>query len=205
VGVRCGVRAEEIVGDEQAAGIRLADGETIAAELVLISTGVRSNSYLARKSGLDVDKGVLVDDTMATSDPHIYAAGDVTEHRGVVYGIWPASYAQGVVAGVNAAGGSSQFPGLPPSHRLKVQGIDLFSIGTFQPPDASYCVVEDKAADTYLRLVVHDGKLVGANLFGDTALAGAVKTYVEQGTQLAEQHELLARFKQFADLCKNLD
>jgi len=198
--VRCGVRAKEIVGDEEARGIRLEGDEIIDADLVLLSTGVRPNSYLARTAGLDVSRGVIVDDAMTSSDPHIYAAGDVAEHRGVVYGIWPASYAQGLVAGTNAAGGGRQFPGLPPSHRLKVQGIDLFSIGEFEPSDGSYAVVERRDGPSYLRLAFHDGRLVGANLFGDTALAGPIKTYVEQGTQIVEQHELLGRFDEVAAL-----
>jgi nitrite reductase (NADH) large subunit len=196
IDVRCDVKLEEILGDEDVAELRLADGVELPAEMVVLAVGVRPNSYLARQSGLDVGKGVLVDDRMQTSDPRILAAGDVTEHRGVVYGLWPSAYAQGAVAGVNAAGGGSvEFPGLPVSNRLKVLDVDLFSIGDFEPRDGSYRVVEQQADGIYRRLVCRDGQLVGANLYGDTSLSGVIKTAVEEGTQLSElPASLLDRF-----------
>jgi nitrite reductase (NADH) large subunit len=110
-----------------------------------------------------------------------------------VYGLWPHAYAQGVIAGANAAGAELEFRGLPPSNRLKVLGLDLFSIGQFLPLDASYQVFEQQQAETYLRFVARDGQLVGANLLGDTTLAGSLKTWIEAGTQLAELSELHAK------------
>lgn len=199
--VRCNVRVEEVVGDEDVAGVRLAGNETVPAEGLVLATGIRPNSYLARQSGIAVEKGILVDDAMRTSDEAIYAAGDVAEHRGVLYGIWPTAYAQGVVAGVNAAGGEARFTGVPPSNRLKVLDVDLFSIGVFQPPDGSFAVVEEQRGGTYARLVCRDGALVGANLYGDTRLAPTVKTAVEEGTQLVEVPELLDRFPDLKRLC----
>jgi nitrite reductase (NADH) large subunit len=199
--VRCGVRVEEILGDETVQSLRLASGEEIPAELVILATGVRPNSYLARMAGLDVNRGVLVNDRMQTSDPSIFAAGDAAEHRGVVYGLWPSSFSQGLVAGANAAGGHLDAQGMPPSNRLKVLDVDLFSIGQFQPQDGSYQLFEEERDGVYTRLVCRDGQLVGANLYGDTALAGSVKTAVEEGTQLAELHQVLERFPGLADLC----
>jgi len=192
--VRCGARTEELLGDEEVRGVRLAGGEEIPANLVVLATGVRPNSYLGRLCGLEVGRGIVVDDHMATSDPLVLAAGDVAEHRGVVYGLWPHAFAQGLVAGANAAGALLEFHGLPPSNRLKVLGVELFSIGRFLPLDASYLVLEQQREQTYLRLVAHDGRLVGANLFGDTALAGSLKTWIEAGTQLAEIDEIVVRF-----------
>jgi nitrite reductase (NADH) large subunit len=120
----------------------------------------------------------------------------------VLYGLWPAAFAQGMVAGVNAAGGSVQFAELPPSNRLKVLDVDLFSIGQFEPADGSYDLFEEEGPGTYLRLVCRDGQLVGANLYGDTALAGSVKTAVERQTQLAElPGEILERFARLAESC----
>jgi nitrite reductase (NADH) large subunit len=192
--VRCGARTEELLGDEEVRAVRLAGGEEIPANLVVLATGVRPNSYLGRLCGLEVGRGIVVDDHMATSDPLVLAAGDVAEHRGVVYGLWPHAFAQGLVAGANAAGTPLEFRGLPPSNRLKVLGIELFSIGQFLPLDASYLVLEQQDKRAYLRLVAHDGRLVGANLFGDTAMAGSLKTWVEAGTQLAEIGEIATRF-----------
>ncbi|MFH1130389.1 MAG: FAD-dependent oxidoreductase [Pseudomonadota bacterium] len=185
------VRAKEIVGDEGVRGIRLESGEEIPADVVIFATGVRPNSYLARQSHLAVNSGVLVDDRMATSDPAIFAAGDVAEHQGVVYGIWPAAYAQGVVAGTNAAGGNAAFHGLPPSNRLKVSDVDLFSIGKIDAPDASYQIVEEEGKNTYSRFVLHDGRMVGTVLYGDTSLATPVSEAIETGTQIPEMPEVL--------------
>ena len=192
--VRCGVRTEELAGDEEVRAVRLAGGEEIPTELVVLATGVRPNSYLGRLCELQVKRGIVVDDRMASSDAQIFAAGDVAEHRGVVYGLWPHAFAQGLVAGANAAGAALEFHGMPPSNRLKVLGIELFSIGQFMPLDASYLVYEQLREQSYIRLVAHDGQLVGANLFGDTTLAGALKGWVEDGTQLAELGELHAKF-----------
>jgi nitrite reductase (NADH) large subunit len=201
IAVRTGVRVEELVGDEMVRGVRLVGGETIAADLVILAAGVRPSSHLALQSGLEVRSGVVVDDRLFTSDAAILAAGDVAEHRGVVYGIWPTAYAQGVIAGANAAGGSLEFRGLPPSNRLKVVGVDLFSIGEFDPRDGSYDVVERAAGDSYLRFVIHDGALVGANLYGDTSLAGLTKEAVESARQLVAAGELLAAVPELRQYC----
>jgi len=189
--VRCGVRVEQIVGDERVQAVQLAGGEALETDLVVMATGVRPNSYLARQSGLSVKSGVIVDDQMVTTDPNVLAAGDVAEHRGVVYGIWPASYAQGTVAGVNAAGGQAQFTGIPRSNQLKVLDVDLFSIGAFQPDDGSSQVLEKLGKGTYQRLVCLDGRLTGAVLYGDTTLANLVKEVVESGSQVLESTPLL--------------
>lgn len=191
--IRTGAKVEEIVGDEAVQGVRLAGGEVLPAELVVIAAGVRPNSYLARQTGLEVKNGVIVDDRMFTSDPAILAAGDVAEHRGVVYGLWPTAYAQGLVAGENAVGGSLEYHGVPPSNRLKVLDVDLFSIGEFTPRDGSYAVLEEGEGAHYRRLVCRDGILVGANLYGDTSLAQLCKEAVESAAQLATQRELVER------------
>jgi nitrite reductase (NADH) large subunit len=166
--------------------VLLADDSEVEADFVILSTGVRSNSYLARQAKLKVDRGVLVDDAMFTSDPSILAAGDVAEYRGEVQGIWPTAYAQGVVAGINAAGGAAEYAVAPRSNRLKVMDVDLFSIGVVTTDDGSYQEYEATENGSYLRLVSRDGKLAGAVLYGDTAFAGPIKEAVESGKQLRE-------------------
>ena len=194
--VRCDVRVEALEGEERVQRVRLAEGDELPADMVVMSTGVRPNSHLARQCDLTVKTGVVVDDDLLTSDPSIYAAGDVAEHRGAVLGIWPTSFAQGRVAGINAAGGHAQYPGLPPSHKLKVLDVDLYSIGQIRPEDGSYRVHEEEGDGTYRRLVCRDGKLVGAVLFGDTALAGEVRQAVESGVQLKEVDALSGCFEE---------
>lgn len=186
ISVRCGVQVKEITGDESVAAVLLADGEALPADLVVISAGVRPNSYLARQCGLKVEQGVVVDDRMATSEPDVFAAGDLCQHRGQVFGIWPAAYAQGVVAGINAAGGEAELPVLSRSNRLKVLDVDVFSIGQVSGEDASFQIYEREGEGRCERLVLRDGRLVGAALFGDTHLAAQVKEAVESGLQVQE-------------------
>ena len=192
--IRSEVRVEAIVGDGEVTGVRLSSGEELEADLVVLATGVRPNSHLARLCGLEVRTGVVVDDRLATSDPAIFAAGDVAEHAGRVHGIWPVSFAQGTVAGVNAAGGDSTFEPLPPSNQLKVLDVDLFSIGVVHPDDGSYLEFVDRSGGAYRRLLGRDERLVGAVLFGDTTLANDVRDAIEAGTQLVELTALTSRF-----------
>ena len=176
---RMRARTAEILGDERVRGVLLEGGERLPADMVIVTTGIRSNSYLARMSGLEVNQGVLVDDHLFTSHPNVLAAGDVAEHRGVVYGIWgPAQY-QGSIAGMNAAGLKAEFGGIPRSNTLKVLGLELFSIGQVAPDDGSFTVVEQEAEDRYYRFVFRDEHLVGAILLGDASLTVAVKKTVE--------------------------
>ncbi|MBU0753564.1 MAG: FAD-dependent oxidoreductase [Planctomycetes bacterium] len=202
ISVHTEVKVEEIVGESSVHGVRLQNGVEIPADLVVFATGVRPNSSLARQAGLSVKAGVMVNDRMETSDPNILACGDVAEHSGVLYGIWPASFAQGNVAGINAGGGDAAFERFPPSNRLKVLDINLFSIGQFQPSDASFQMFEEDKNGTYTRLVYRDGKIVGANLFGNTDLTILLKDAVEQGRQIPELPRLLKHFPDFAKQCR---
>ena len=159
--------------------MRLEDGRVVAADLVVIATGVRCNTHLARSAGLEVNRGVVVDNALGTSHPDVYAAGDVAEHRGVLYGIWgPAQY-QGGIAGRNMVGLHAEFGGIPPSNTLKVLGIDLLSIGRVALEDASFEEIERQIDGRYFRFVFRDNCLVGAILLGDTRLTAAVKRAVE--------------------------
>jgi len=120
---------------------------------------------------------------------------------GALYGIWPASFAQGNAAGVNAVGGNAAFTGLPPSNRLKVLDVNLFSLGQFQPTDASYDIFEKHEKNIYYRIVSRDGKIVGANLFGDTKLAMLLMDAVEHNRQIPELTELLDKIPEYANFC----
>ncbi len=197
VRLRKQARVAEILGDEHVRSVLLKDARAVPADLVVIATGVRPNSYLARMAGLTVNQGVVVDNRLCTSNPDVLAAGDVAEHRGVVYGLWgPAQY-MGSIAGRNAAGQVSEFGGIPRSTTLKVLGIDLFSIGQFDPLDASYEAYDHEGENTYSRFVFRDGLLVGAILLGDAALTAPVKSAVEGKTDLSG---LLAKRPSAADV-----
>lgn len=172
-------KTREIAGGSEVEAVVLADGRRIPARIVVMATGVRPNTHLARRAGLDVNQGVLVNNHLAASAEGVYAAGDVAEHNGVLYGTWAASQYQGSIAGMNAAGLTVLYGGQPRSNTLKVLGLDLTSIGTFEPADGSYVVVDEKADERYRHFVFHDGRLVGAILFGGEPRFAAVKTAIE--------------------------
>jgi nitrite reductase (NADH) large subunit len=169
----------EIAGAARVDEVVLADGRTIPAGVVIVATGVRPNTHLARRAGLDVNQGVLVNHHMMSSADRVFAAGDAAEHNGVLYGTWAASQFQGTIAGMNAAGLAVIYGGQSRSNTLKVLGLDLLSIGTFEPVDGSYVVIEEAAPDRYFRFVLHDGRLVGAILMGDISRGASVKAAIE--------------------------
>jgi nitrite reductase (NADH) large subunit len=176
---------QQITGDRQARGVRLADGTELPADVVIITTGIRSNLTLAKQAGLTTNMGVVVDDHLLSSHPDILAAGDVAEHRETVYGLWAPAQFQGSIAGMNAAGGQAEFGGIPPSNILKVLGIDLFSIGQFGP-DGDADVIDQESDGKYFRFVFRDGRLIGAILLGDMSASQPVTKAVEGATDLSE-------------------
>ena len=191
--VVCSVHAEEIQGDESVRTV-VTDRGPYPCDHLVIATGVRSNSRIAREAGLEVGLGVRVDDRMVTSDPRILAAGDVAEHDGVVRGLWVTALRQGAVAGANAAGGARTFAGSPPPSQLKVLGIPMFSIGAIEEDDpavVSYTWEED---DRYYYLATRDGRVTGGALLGDIRLAGPIRKAVEAGAMLAESESILRGF-----------
>ncbi len=165
-----GAQTKEIMGEPRVAGVRLADGREIAGNLVLISIGVRPNLGLAQSIGLQTDKGVTVDDKLQTSEDNIFAAGDVIEHRGVFYGIWPASERQGEIAGINMAGGHALYEGTVLSNVLKVVGIDLVAAGEIDVAGEFETLVQkDSTKNIYRKLVIKDDILIGCILLGDVS------------------------------------
>ncbi len=133
-------------------------------------------------AGVEVNKGVLVNENMQTSKPDIYAAGDVTEFHGILYGLWIPARKQGEVAGRNAAGQQTDFPGEPPAAKLKVLGIDLYSIGQFMPTEEGDRLITAKKDDTYMSFLFRNGVMIGANLLGETGLDMKVKKAIDAKT-----------------------
>lgn len=175
-----GTSVKQITGGDHVEAVVTADGQTLPADLVVFSVGVRPNRYLAGYCGLKVNNGIIVNDNMETSVPGIFAAGDITEHRGVLYGLWNAAMFQGRIAGMNAAGKKTGFGGIPRSNTLKVLDVNIFSIGNFTPCDGSCVIIEEEAADKYSYIVFRDGKIEGAIFYGDTAESALVKTAIEE-------------------------
>src|SRR3990167_8071959 len=149
--------------------LELKDGKVIESNFILVSAGISPNIALAQAAGISVNKGIIVNDHMETSIPNIYAAGDAAEHKGRIYGIWPAAQRQGVIAGINMAGGSETYAGTVPSTTLKVAGIHLTSIGDVLTEDKTVEQVKkiNPEKNMYKKLFIKEGRLVGAIFLGD--------------------------------------
>ncbi len=185
IAVRTGANTSKITGENEVETVMLESGDTLPADVVTITTGVRANTHLARRAGLQVNNGIVVDSRLATSHPDIYAAGDVAEWGGMVYGLWEPAHYQGVIAGKNAAGDAVEFGGLPRMNTLKVLGIHLFSIGMITPEDGSYVEIAAEKENAYYRFLFHDNKIAGAILIGDTKAAAAVAKAIKERVDLA--------------------
>jgi nitrite reductase (NADH) large subunit len=182
-------RIKEFVGDEAAKEILLDNGDTVSGDIFIVATGVRSNTYFARKAGIKVNKGIIVDDYLCSSEPNIWAAGDVCEHRGICYGTWGPAQFQGTIAGLNAVGVKTEFNGIPRTNMLKVLGIDLFSIGTISQEDASCSCIDSAENDQYFGFFFKDNHLIGSILIGDTNLSANVKEAIENKTDFSVELE----------------
>nr|MDP8942836.1 FAD-dependent oxidoreductase [Actinomycetota bacterium] len=185
--------AAEVEGDGRPRRVRLEDGRELPCDLFLVSAGISPNVDLARDAGLEVNRGVLVDDHMRTSGPDIFAAGDVAEHRGQVYGQWPAAVEQAEVAALNAVGGDDAFSGWTPITVLKVVGVDLTSIGRLEPAadDDLVITIEEIDRDRYAKLLVSDGRIVGAILLGYPREAPAVSAAIKGELDVSDRIEAL--------------
>ncbi|MCX6560875.1 MAG: FAD-dependent oxidoreductase [Candidatus Aminicenantes bacterium] len=194
--VRVGVVTEEIIGGSEAAGVRLKTGEEIPAGTVLIAAGVRPNTALAREAGLTVDRGVVVDDDMATSRPGIFAAGDGTQHKGRLYGIIPASFDQARTAAASMLGHRRPYAGTVPSNTLKVMGLHLASVGVVNPErpgEIEELRREDAASGLYRKIVLEGGRLVGAVWMGTREGVPLIaKAVAERRDVAAFKNEILA-------------
>jgi nitrite reductase (NADH) large subunit len=164
-----GVKPKMLQGGESVNAVVLEDGGRVECDMALISAGVRPNAALAVKLGLRIEKGVVVDDGMRTEIENVFAAGDLIQHNGVFYGIWPASEKQGEVAGINMAGGAAVYAGTTMSNTLKVAGVNLFSAGEVDAEGRHESVVR-RTDSEYKKIVISGGVVIGAILYGDVRL-----------------------------------
>jgi nitrite reductase (NADH) large subunit len=159
-----------ILGTDRVRGVQFADETLIEADLVVMAAGIRPNTDLARAAGLRCDRGVLVNDTMQTFDPCVYAVGECVQHRNNTYGLVAPLYEQASVCATHLSEhGVGRYRGSMLSTHLKVTGIDLFSAGDFLGgPGSEALVLRDAKRGIYKRIVIEDNKLRGAVLYGDT-------------------------------------
>jgi nitrite reductase (NADH) large subunit len=180
---RIGASTQEIYGEASVEKVLLAGGESLAADMVLLSAGVRPNLELAKLFNLKTSKGIVVDSQMRTSQPGIFAAGDVAEFNGVLYGIWPAATQQGKIAGAVMAGGSESYAGTTMANKLKVAGIELASAGEVDS-DNKYESHLEEAVDVYKKFVINNNRLIGVIMLGDT------KDFAKMTKAIADQTPL---------------
>ena len=186
--VLLGARTTELAGNGTVEAVRLADGTELDAELVIVATGIRPDVHLAEQAGIEVARGVVVDDELRTSDPRAWAVGECAEHRGLVYGLWAPLLRQAKVAAAVMSGRPAAFHGAVPATTLKVMGVDLFCAGRAEPLEGEEEVLSlDSRRGRYRKLVVADDRLVGAVLLGDLTEAMTLRQLVESGRAVAPE------------------
>ena len=161
-------------------GLALADGGTVPCDAVIVSAGTRPRMELAAAAGLAVNLGVLVDDRLATSDPHVHAIGDCAEHRGAVTGLIEPGWAQAETLAdlLSGADPNARYAGTRPVTRLKAPGIDLAALGDLPGGEAEELRLEDASRGRYARVALQDGRVVGAIMLGfPDAAATAIRLY----------------------------
>lgn len=188
-------QVEAILGEQGASEVRLKDGRKIKSELVLVSTGVRPRIKLAKEAGLAVNRGVVVDKHLQSSVEDIYAAGDVAEFRGHLYGIIPPAIEQARIAVANMVEPeTSTYQGSIPLNTLKIVEIDLTCLGEATASGDEYIILQEKdaAQSVYRRLALKDGKIVGAIILGTTQDIQTVKKLIAAKKDVScHQNELL--------------
>ena len=195
-GARVLVRAdtEEVLGEGSVAeGVLLKDGRRIDGDMIVVSAGTRPNLRLAREAGLKVNKGIVVDPSLRTSDPDIFALGDVAEFNGQVWAMIPPALDEARIAARKILDQPSpDYAGTVPSNTLKVAGFDLTSIGTarplHEPPEPGMEEIRAITADRriYKKFVIKDGKMVGAILLGTKKEVVKVTKLIKEGTPIED-------------------
>ncbi len=165
-------------------------GTSIETDLVLFSAGVRSNLAVAQKAGIRCEKGVCIDNHMCTSNQDIYAAGDVAQYEGTVYGLWPIAREQGKLAGLNAIGIPTEYKGSVLSTKLKVTGIDVASVGSIELAQGVEVHTLNRNGN-FARVFTKDGKIVGAIMVGNSSSYNKIQSMISEGIVLADPEPLL--------------
>jgi len=182
---RLGARTKKIYGDNRVTGVQLENGEDLPTDMIIISAGVRPHLELACDLDLDYDKGIKVNEYLQTGQPDVFAAGDVAEFNGTVYGIWSAAMEQGRFAGINMAGGQTVYTGSIMNNTLKVAGIDTASGGNI---DAGNSLESRIFSDEtiYRKIVIDHDRIVGCIMIGDVSGFNTILKAINEKTPCSE-------------------
>ena len=175
-------------GEGRVCAVQFKGGEVVPADLVVMAAGIRPNTELAERAGLPCNRGILVNDTLQTYDPRIYALGECASHRGIAYGLVAPLFEQAKVCANHLAMlGFARYQGSVTSTKLKVTGIDLFSAGQFMGGEGTETItLSDPIGGVYKKLVIKDDVLVGACLYGDTADGGWYFRQIRENHNVAQ-------------------
>jgi len=186
-------RTKAILGRDSVTGVEFLDGSSIDADLVVVAAGIRPNVELGRRAGLTVNRGIVVNDYMETSDPNIFAVGECTEHNGICYGLVAPLFEQGKVLAATITGNKGPvYQGTVQAAKLKIMGIDVFSAGDWADSEASEPVrYEDRALGIYKKLTLRDGRLAGVILVGDAGDSHRYMEWLRSGTDLTTERRHL--------------
>ena len=207
IDIRTGRDAVEIVGKESVEGVILDDGERINCQLIVVGKGVEPNVDFISSTQIKVKEGIVADETMRTNLPDIYVAGDVAETfdlstgRMGVNAIWPCAFEQGRVAGLNMAGKKVKYDGSFRMNSLDFYGLPVISMGITRIDGNAFQQVQRKTENTYRKLVLRDGCIVGAILVGQVQKAGILTTLLKKRVNVSDYVPFLMGNRiNFADL-----
>ncbi len=185
----------EVLGNDRVSGLHFSDGSTLACEMIVVACGIAPRVELAQECGLKVERAVVVDDQMrSVDDEAIYALGECAQHRGVAYGLVAPLWEQGrVLADVlSEKRPDAIYAGSKPSTKLKVLGVDVASMGEVEAREGDEEVLySEPRRGIYKRLLIRDGKLIGAILLGDLHAVGGLSQSFERGTALPDERAAL--------------
>ncbi|HHW01744.1 MAG TPA: NAD(P)/FAD-dependent oxidoreductase [Thermoanaerobacterales bacterium] len=195
----------EIKGNGSVSGVSSKSGREVEADFVVFSIGVRPNTGILKDIGINVNRGVVVDEHMHTSLKDIYAAGDVAEFAGKVYGIWPVAKEQGKIAGLNMAGISASYSEIVPSNYIKVFDTEIFSAGDLCKEESAHAVITDIQPENniYRKVFFKKNNVpVGVILLGDTKPAVKISRAIKIGRDIPED---IIRSNNFERFVQQLD
>ncbi|ABR88286.1 nitrite reductase (NAD(P)H) large subunit [Janthinobacterium sp. Marseille] len=190
-----GKNSQEIISDAngRVQALRFTDGSEVPAQLIVMAVGIRPNTTLAESAGLYCNRGIVVNDTMQTYDPRVYAVGECVNHRGTAYGLVAPLFEMAKVCANHLANyGIGRYQGSVTSTKLKVTGIDLFSAGEFLGGEGTEeILLSDPIGGVYKKLVLKDDKLIGACLYGDTVDGSWYFNLLREGKDISEIRDTL--------------
>lgn len=190
--VHCKANTKAILGQNRVEAVLLEDGTVYDADIVLMAVGIRPETRLAKDAGIEIARGIVVDDAMRTSDPYILSIGECVEHRGALYGLVAPLYDQAKVVARTLLGKDAAFEPVELSTKLKVTGCDLFSAGDFGDADGREEIVfRDATRGVYKRLVIKDDVLIGAVMYGDTADGAWFFSKIKARENIAAERDML--------------